>query len=230
MRPRARTDPATVAGMYDPMGEPPRHHETGVPADPMSVAVEDIPVIEMPDGLPGYPDAREFVLERLDDLGCLGTLRALVDQGPAFFVVPPAVWFPDYEPVLDEITCASLELAEPADALLLLGSTTALPVALVAIAIWGMMFAADEPIRQAYINDMIPSKQRATVLSFDSLLGSSGGVVLQPGLGRIADAHGYPLSFLLSGLFAGIALPFLVASRRERSPADRARDDDDAQA
>jgi flagellar assembly factor FliW len=106
--------------MYDPTGEPPRHHETGVPANPMSVAVEDIPVIEMPDGLPGYPDAREFVLERLDDLGCLGTLRALVDQGPAFFVVPPAVWFPDYEPVLDEITCASLELAEPADALLLL--------------------------------------------------------------------------------------------------------------
>ena len=50
----------------------------------------------------------------------LGTLRALGDQGPAFFVVPPAVWFPDYEPVLDEITCASLELAEPAEALLLL--------------------------------------------------------------------------------------------------------------
>ena len=62
MRPRARTDTATVAGMYDPMSEPSKHQETGVPADPVSVAVEDIPVIEMPYGLPGYPDAREFVL------------------------------------------------------------------------------------------------------------------------------------------------------------------------
>ena len=36
------------------------------------------------------------------------------------------------------------------------------------------------PVRQAYLNDMIASKQRATVLSFDSLMGSSGGVVVQP--------------------------------------------------
>jgi hypothetical protein len=75
--------------MHDPTGELPGHQEADVPADPMSVAVEDIPVIEVPDGLPGYPDARAFVLERLDDLGALGTLRALGYQGPAFFVVPP---------------------------------------------------------------------------------------------------------------------------------------------
>ena len=120
MRPRAHTGPATVVGMNDTMGELSGHQEASVPADSSSVAVEEIPVIEMPDGLPGFPDALAFVLERLDDLGALGTLRALGDEGPAFFVVPPAVWFPDYEPVLDEITCASLELDEPADALLLL--------------------------------------------------------------------------------------------------------------
>ncbi len=112
-------------------------------------------------------------------------------------------------------------------ALALLGLTSSLPLALVLIAIWGMMFAADRPIRQAYINDMIPSKQRATVLSFDSLLANTGGVVLQPGLGRVADAYGYPPAFLLSGLCAAVAAPFLVASRRERSPADHARADDD---
>lgn len=91
------------------------------------IALEDIPVIEVPAGLPGYPDARAFVLERLDDLGALCTLRALGEQGPAlgeqgpaFLVVPPAVWFPDYEPVLDVTTCASLELVESTDALLLL--------------------------------------------------------------------------------------------------------------
>jgi len=120
MRPRALTDPATVVGTNDTMGRLPGHQEANVPADSSPVAVADIPVIEMPDGLPGYPDARAFVLERLDDLGALGTLRALGDQGPAFFVVPPAVWFPDYAPVLDEVTCAALDLIEVTDALLLL--------------------------------------------------------------------------------------------------------------
>ena len=108
-------------------------------------------------------------------------------------------------------------------ALLLLGLVAALPAALVLIGLWGLRFAAEAPIRQAYINDMIPSKQRATVLSFDSLLGSSGGVVLQPALGRTADAYGYPLSLLLSGVFTALSVPFIVASRREHAPQDHAR-------
>jgi MFS family permease len=123
-------------------------------------------------------------------------------------------------------TTLILTASTSAAALVLLGLVHGLAAALVLLAIWGMMFAADDPIRQAYINDMIPSKQRATVLSFDSLLGNSGGVVLQPALGRVADVYGYPLSFVFSGIFAAVAVPFLVASRRERSPADHARDPD----
>ena len=114
--------------------------------------------------------------------------------------------------------------------LVLLGLLDTLAAALVLIAVWGLMFAADAPIRKAYINDMIPSKQRATVLSFDSLLGNSGGVVLHPALGRAADVYGYPISFVFSGIFAAVAMPFLVASRRERSPADEARDDSESTA
>jgi len=41
------------------------------------------------------------------------------------------------------------------------------------------------PVRQAFVNGLIPSEQRATVLSFDSLMGSAGGVVFQPALGRV---------------------------------------------
>jgi len=50
-------------------------------------------------------------------------------------------------------------------------------------------------VRQAYVNALIPSEQRATVLSFDSLMGSSGGVAFQPVLGRVADGWGYPTSY-----------------------------------
>ena len=96
-------------------------------------------------------------------------------------------------------------------------------VALALLVVWGLVFAADMPIRQAYLNDMIPSQQRATVLSFDSLMGSSGGVVIQPVLGKAADATSYGTSFAIGGLFQLLAVPFLFRSRREGADADRAR-------
>ncbi len=46
-------------------------------------------------------------------------------------------------------------------------------------------------LRQAFVNGIIPSEQRATVLSFDNLMASAGGVVTQPALGRAADLWGY---------------------------------------
>jgi MFS family permease len=76
------------------------------------------------------------------------------------------------------------------------------------------------PIRQAYLNGLIPSEQRATILSFDSLVGSAGGVWAQPVLGRSADLWGYGGSFVLSAGISLLAVPFLALSRRQRAPAD----------
>ncbi len=90
------------------------------------------------------------------------------------------------------------------------------------IAVWGLLFAASMPIRQAYLNGLIPSQQRATILSFDSMLGSTGGVVFQPVLGRSADVWGYPGSYLLGGVISALALPFVYLSKRQDEPADRA--------
>ena len=100
--------------------------------------------------------------------------------------------------------------------------TTTFWLALVLLMLWGMVGSAGVPVRQAYLNDMIPSKQRATVLSFDSLMGSSGGVVVQPLLGRAADLYGYPASLAVSGAVQLLAAPFTLMSRRQRSPADTA--------
>ena len=55
-----------------------------------------------------------------------------------------------------------------------LGLTTSFALALFLLVLWGLVFAAVMPIRQAYLNGMIPSEQRATVLSFDSLMGNTG--------------------------------------------------------
>jgi MFS family permease len=88
------------------------------------------------------------------------------------------------------------------------------------VVVWGLLFAASIPILQAYINGQIPSEQRATILSFNSLMDSTGGVVAQPVLGRAADVWGYPGSYLLSAGISAFALPFYARARRENAPAD----------
>jgi MFS family permease len=88
------------------------------------------------------------------------------------------------------------------------------------IVVWGLLFAATMPIRQTYLNGLIPSEQRATILSFDSMLGSTGGVVIQPGLGRAADVGGYGSSYLVGAAVSALALPFILLSRRQDAPAD----------
>jgi MFS family permease len=88
------------------------------------------------------------------------------------------------------------------------------------IVVWGLLFAASMPIRQTYLNGLIPSEQRATILSFDSLMSSSGGVWAQPVLGRAADAWGYAPSYLLGAGISALAMPFLALSRRQDDPAD----------
>ncbi|MFF2299486.1 MFS transporter [Arthrobacter sp. NPDC058127] len=109
-----------------------------------------------------------------------------------------------------------------ASILVVLGFTSVFWMALALLTFWAMVDSAATPVRQAYVNDMIPSKQRATVLSFDSLMGSSGGVVVQPLLGRAADVYGYSASLAISGVIELIAVPFLLASRRQGSLADQA--------
>ena len=90
------------------------------------------------------------------------------------------------------------------------------------IVVWGLLFAASMPIRQSYLNGLIPSRQRATILSFDSMMDSTGGVWAQPALGRAADVWGYAPSYLIGAGISAVALPFLALSRRQNAPADRA--------
>ena len=108
--------------------------------------------------------------------------------------------------------------------LMVLGLTKEFWVALPLLALWALLSSAGTPVRQAYLNDMIASKQRATVLSFDSLMGNSGGVAVQPLLGRSADLYGYPASLVIGGIIELIAVPFLLSSRRQGHRADEASD------
>jgi MFS family permease len=104
--------------------------------------------------------------------------------------------------------------------LAVLGWTSSFWVAIAAVVIWGIAFAVSTPVHQAYLNGIIPSAQRATVVSFDNLMSSAGGVVAQPALGRVADVAGYPASYLASAVIQVVGLPFLVLARRENAVSD----------
>jgi MFS family permease len=110
--------------------------------------------------------------------------------------------------------------------LALIGLVSNFWVALALLAVWGIMFAAAMPVRQAFLNGLIPSDQRATVLSSDNLLGSSGGVVIQPALGKAADAWSYGSSYILSAGIQLLVLPFIFLARRERAVTETPHDGD----
>jgi MFS family permease len=107
-----------------------------------------------------------------------------------------------------------------AGALVAIGLVPSFVAALGLMGVWGIVFAGSTPVRQAYINALIPSESRATVLSFDNLLSSSGAVIAQPALGRAADVWSYGTSYLVAGAIELLTLPFIVLARREKAPSD----------
>jgi flagellar assembly factor FliW len=80
---------------------------------------EEIPVLEMIEPLPGFPEHRRFALARLDDAGVLCALRSLDDPDLRFLVVPPGAFFSDYAPEIDDQTAAALEIDSADDVLAL---------------------------------------------------------------------------------------------------------------
>jgi MFS family permease len=105
-------------------------------------------------------------------------------------------------------------------ALVSIGWTDNFWMAIVLLVIWALTFSATAPMRQAYINGLITSDQRATVLSFDALMGSAGGVAAQPALGRIADVWSFSTSYGTAALIQAVAVPFLFLARREGADSD----------
>lgn len=92
----------------------------------------------------------------------------------------------------------------------------AAPLFLVVVAGLGII----TPVRQTYFHKLVPGSHRATVASFDSMVGSAGGAVGQVGLGALGDARSVPAGFLAGGAAAALALPLFLAVRRSNEEAD----------
>ena len=86
-------------------------------------------------------------------------------------------------------------------------------IAMGATGIWG-------PVRQAYLHQNIPSEQRASVISFDSLVSSGGSMLGQIGLGRLAQVQSIATGYVVGGFITVLMLPVIVRLRRLNEPAD----------
>jgi MFS family permease len=78
-----------------------------------------------------------------------------------------------------------------------------------------------QPVRQTYLHRSIPSSERATLVSFDSLVGSLGSVGGQTGLGYLSQERSVPAGFVVGGLVTVLTIPIYVRLRSLREPADR---------
>ena len=78
-----------------------------------------------------------------------------------------------------------------------------------------------QPVRQTYLHQSIPTSERATLVSFDSLVGSLGSVGGQTGLGFLSQERSIPVGFVVGGLATILALPIFGRLRALNEPADR---------
>jgi MFS family permease len=76
------------------------------------------------------------------------------------------------------------------------------------------------PVRQTFIHGMVASEQRATIVSFDSLISGVGAVGGQSGLGVLSGREGYSIAYIVGGGVALLAAPTLWFARRMRADAD----------
>jgi MFS family permease len=84
-----------------------------------------------------------------------------------------------------------------------------------------LAFGVMQPVRQTYLHHSIPTSERATLVSFDSLVGGIGSVGGQMGLGYLSQERSIPLGFVVGGLTTILSIPIFGRLRALKEPADR---------
>ena len=83
------------------------------------IPLDNARVFDFPEGLLGFPDAQHFLAIDVEDDPDMYWLQCVDDGGLAFLAISPWLYFPDYEPEIDENEQLVLELDQPDDATVL---------------------------------------------------------------------------------------------------------------
>ena len=80
--------------------------------------------------------------------------------------------------------------------------------------VYGLAVGVAMPVKQAYLNAHIPSAQRATIISLDSMFANVGGVLGQSGWGWLARVRSIGEAWAWSGVTLLFGLPLYWLARR----------------
>lgn len=106
-----------------------------------------------------------------------------------------------------------------------MGLTDSFWVAVIAYLAVGAALGVVTPVRQTYLHRVTPSSHRATVVSFDAMVGSIGGAGGQVGLGAYSGATSLSAGYVAGGLLSLVGLPMLWLVRRIGGPGDQIEGD-----
>jgi MFS family permease len=101
----------------------------------------------------------------------------------------------------------------------------AVPLFLLASVVGGIL----QPLRQTYFHHLIPTEQRATLVSFDSLVGSVGSIGGQTGLGWLSQERSIAAGYVVGGLITTLEVPILARLRARNDPEDVVKSEEDVE-
>jgi MFS family permease len=87
--------------------------------------------------------------------------------------------------------------------------------------VYGVALGAMAPVKQGYLNSHIPSAQRATIISLDSMFADVGGVAGQSGWGYLAKRQSIGAAWIYAGATVLIGVPLYWMARRHDGTLDR---------
>lgn len=93
-------------------------------------------------------------------------------------------------------------------------------VALGSYLVYGIALGMGGPVKQGYLNAHIPSAQRATIISLDSLFADLGGVVGQSGWGYLAKVRSIGEAWMYSGATLILGVPLYLLARKNDESLD----------
>ena len=99
-------------------------------------------------------------------------------------------------------------------AAIVLGVADSFWIAVPALLLMTGSLGVTSPVRSAYLHQVVPTEQRATVVSFDSMVSNAGGIGSQVGLGALGEARGVGTAFVVGGVATAAALPLVARVRR----------------
>jgi MFS family permease len=109
-------------------------------------------------------------------------------------------------------------------ALIGIGLTSSFGLAVFLFLIFAFLLGISGPLRQGYIHSIIPSEHRATIISLESLIGSSGSFIGQIGYGYISHVFTIATGYLIGGFVNFLVFPFIFLLKKQGDKVDRIQD------